>query len=341
LWESLEAIIQYLKRVDPAALKNAVDAFDCFEPYNKDVEKYAHAMAFVPDNCEDEVIETLSSLRNKQDVYARERQNKEEEYFNAEQNAITAKEAEKYYRTMMKGDVNSWNLRDTHMMNTLERLIDFHNENKETGDGSGNVIEPKSIVWAHNTHIGDARFTDMTKSGMINLGQLVREKRGSKNTVLIGFGTYSGSVIASKQWGEKMEKMDVPPAKDGSWDSLLHNICKSNSSDDVGKDKLLIFSSPHQNHEDEYDADKTTQRKKNNYIYYYDDDTEKDKPMGQRAIGVVYNPKYEKYGNYVPTKLHSRYDVLLFIDKTNALSPLHMQPIKNDREPPETFPSGV
>jgi len=90
----------------------------------------------------------------------------------------------------------------------------------------------------------------------------VREKRGSKNTVLIGFGTFSGSVIASKQWGEKMEKMDVPPAKDGRLDKLLHNLCKSNSSDDIGKDKLLIFSSPHQNHEDEYDADKTTQRKK-------------------------------------------------------------------------------
>ncbi|HYO05510.1 MAG TPA: erythromycin esterase family protein [Phototrophicaceae bacterium] len=98
----------------------------------------------------------------------------------------------------------------------------------------------------------------------------------------------------------------------------------------------------HQNHEDEDDADKTTtQRKKNNYIYYYDDDTENDKPMGQRAIGVVYNPKYEKYGNYVPTKLPSRYDALLFIDKTNALSPLHMQPMENDSEPPETFPSGV
>ncbi len=341
LWESLEAIIQYLKRVDPAALKNAVDAFDCFEPYNKDVEQYAQAMAFVPDNCEDEVIETLASLRNKQDVYAREQQNKEEEYFNAEQNAITAKEAEKYYRTMMKGDVNSWNLRDTHMMSTLERLIDFHKENKETGDGGGNVTDPKSIVWAHNTHIGDARFTDMAKSGMINLGQLVREKIGRENTVLIGFGTFSGSVIASKQWGEKMEKMDVPQAKDGSWDNLLHYLCKNNSSDDVGKDKLLIFSSSHQNHEDEDDAGKTTQRKKNSYRYYYDDDTENDKPMGQRAIGVVYNPKHEKYGNYVPTKLSSRYDALLFIDKTNALSPLHMQPIKNDRELPETFPSGV
>ncbi len=340
LWESLEAIIQYLKRVDPTALNNAVDAFDCFEPYNKDVERYAHATAFVPDNCEDEVIETLASLRNKHDAYTKEQQNKEEKYFNAEQNAITAKEAEKYYRTMMKGDVNSWNLRDTHMMNTLERLIDFHNKDKDTGDGGVGVTGTKAIVWAHNTHIGDARFTDMAKSGMINLGQLVREKRGSKNTVLVGFSTYSGSVIASKQWGEKMEKMDVPPAKDGSWDKVLHGLYKNNSSDDIGKDKLFIFSSPHQK-DDHNNTDKTTQKKKNNYIYYYDDDTENEKTMGQRAIGVVYNPKYEKYGNYVPTKLSSRYDALLFIDKTNALSPLHMQEIKNDRDLPETFPSGV
>jgi erythromycin esterase-like protein len=180
----------------------------------------------------------------------------------------------------------------------------------------------------------------MANSGMINLGQLVREKRGSKNTVLVGFSTYSGSVIASKQWGEKMEKMDVPPAKDGSWDKILHDLCKHNSSDDIGKDKLFIFSSSHQN-DDDNNTDKTTQKKKNNYIYYYDDDTANEKTMGQRAIGVVYNPKYEKHGNYVPTKLSSRYDALLFIDKTNALSPLHMQQIKNDRDLPETFPSGV
>src|SRR5919112_3584807 len=323
LWESVEAIIKYLKRVDPSALKNAIDAFNCFEPYNKDVEKYARATAFVPTNCEDEVIETLTSLRSKYDVYSKDQQNKEE-YFNAEQNAITAKDAEKYYRTMMKGDVNSWNIRDTHMMDTLERLINFHSPDNVNG------IMPKAIVWAHNTHIGDARVTDMRKRGMINIGQLVREKKGSQNAVLIGFSTYSGTVIASREWGKKMERMDVPPAKDGSWDNLLHNLDKK-IGPEGDKNKLLIFSQQN-------NTDKSFQ--KNSCITdNVGDDKGEGKLKGQRAIGVVYNPEYERYGNYVPTDLFKRYDVLLFIDKTNALSPLHMGEIKNSKDLPETFPT--
>ena len=327
LWESVEAIIKYLKRVDPSALKNAIDAFNCFEPYDKDVEKYARATAFVPTNCEDEVIETLTSLRSKYDVYSKDQQNKEE-YFNAEQNAITAKDAEKYYRTMMKGDVNSWNLRDTHMMDTLERLINFHSPDNVNG------VMPKAIVWAHNTHIGDARFTDMRKRGMINIGQLVREKKGRQNAVLIGFSTYSGTVIASREWGKKMERMGVPPAKDGSWDNLLHNLDKKIGAEG-DKDKVLIFSQQN-------NIDKSFQ--KNSCVTDGDGDGDNKgdgKLKGQRAIGVVYNPEYERYGNYVPTDLSKRYDALLFIDKTNALSPLHMLEIKDSKDLPETFPTGA
>lgn len=125
LWESMDAIIKYLKKVDPDLLKSAMDAYNCFEPYNKKVEEYARATAFVPDNCEDEVIEILTSLRKKGDIYIKGNRNREE-YFNAEQNAITARDAENYYRSMIRGDVNSWNLRDTHMMETLDRLRDFH-----------------------------------------------------------------------------------------------------------------------------------------------------------------------------------------------------------------------
>ncbi len=115
LWESMESIINYLKKTDPSALKQAIDAYNCFEPYNKDVEAYARATAFVPENCEEEVIEILTSLNNKLENYEKTTADfYKEEYFNAEQNAIVAKDAERYYRTMMKGDVNSWNLRDTH-----------------------------------------------------------------------------------------------------------------------------------------------------------------------------------------------------------------------------------
>ena len=125
LWESMDEIIKYLKKVDPSALKNAIDAYNCFEPYNREEEKYAHATAFVSKNCEEEVIEMLISLQNKNNVYNKNNKNKED-YFSAEQNAIAAKDAEKYYRTMIKGDAKSWNLRDTHMMDTLDRLINFH-----------------------------------------------------------------------------------------------------------------------------------------------------------------------------------------------------------------------
>jgi erythromycin esterase len=316
LWESMEAILQYLKKVDPNAVKNAIEAYNCFEPYGKDVENYARATAFVPENCEDEVIEMLTSIRSKMDVYSKKdhgNREKEEEYFNAEQNAITAKDAEFYYRTMIRGDVQSWNIRDTHMMETLERLIEFHDDNN-------NDSNSKAIVWAHNTHIGDARATDMFKDNMINLGQLVRERKNKKNTVLIGFGTYKGSVIAAKQWGEKMEQMEVPPAIDESWDNILHNLQSKSVAVSNTNNKLIILSNDNTN--------------------IFDNKRNSNTWRGQRAIGVVYNPQYEKYGNYVPTDLSLRYDAFLFIDETHALHPRHMQTIK-DEDLPETFPTGT
>src|SRR5207244_3027830 len=146
----------------------------------------------------------------------------------------------------------TWNIRDTHMMDTLKRLMEFHGKD-----------DSKSIVWAHNTHVGDARQTDMADAKMVNIGQLVREHASEKNVILVGFGTYKGSVIAAKGWGEKMERMYVPPAIEGSWDNLLHK--QSN-----GSNSLLIFG------DDTKDQlltqDKRTIRRR-----------------GQRAIGVVYN----------------------------------------------------
>jgi erythromycin esterase-like protein len=209
-----------------------------------------------------------------------------------------AKNAELYYRTMVKGGAASWNVRDHHMMNTLEHLMKFHG------------AEAKSIVWAHNTHIGDARATDMRQAKMVNIGQLAREEAGRNAVVLVGFGTYKGSVIAAKEWGEPMERMPVPDAAGGSWDSFLHNLANK------GRNKLLTF--PDADKENEIPAES----------------------KGQRAIGVVYNPAYEKYGNYVETIMSARYDAFLFIDETHALHPLHM-PQSVDEEPPETFPTGL
>jgi erythromycin esterase len=140
-----------------------------------------------------------------------------------------------------------------------------------------------------------------------------------KKVVLVGFGTYKGTVIAAKEWGEKMERMDVPPAVNGSWDNLIHK--QSN-----GSNILLIFKD---------DSERNTKGE------ILTEEAKSKRIRGQRAIGVVYNPEYERYANYVPTILARRYNAFLHIDKTHALHPLHMPEIKEDEDLPETFPTGL
>jgi erythromycin esterase-like protein len=306
LWESMEAVIKYLRKIDPEAAKTAIEAYRCFEPYGKSVEDYARATTFVPESCEDEVIDMLIHLHSKSNQYKSNGLARREAYFNAEQNAIVAKNAELYYRKMIQGGTATWNIRDTHMMDTLKRLMEFHGK------------QAKSIVWAHNTHIGDAKYTDMAEAKMLNIGQLVREHAGDEKAALVGFGTYQGTVIAAKEWGEKMERMHVPPAVDGSWDSMIHELSK-------GHNILLLF------------GDNTEESVTRKVLA----EEIRNKRLGQRAIGVVYNPEYEKYGNYVPTDLTRRYDAFLYIDNTHALHPLHMPEIIEDEDLPETFPTGL
>jgi erythromycin esterase len=292
LWESLDEVIAYLRRVDPAAVPAALRAFRCFEPYSEDVQEYARATALVPVSCEDEVIATLVALRRKAPQY---REDSREAYFDAEQNAIVTANAERYYRAMVRGGAASWNLRDTHMTDTLERLMQHH--------GS----QAKAIVWEHNTHVGDARATDMARAGMVNVGQLVRQRRWQDGVVLAGFGSFQGSVIAGREWGAPMQRMTVPPAEDGSYEDVLHASGPA--------DKLLVF-----------------------------EESREDRPLmtprGHRAIGVVYDPAFEQFGNYVPTVLPLRYDAFLYLDQTRALRPLHMRP-EVTGEAPETYPSGL
>ena len=306
LWESMEAVIRYLRKIDPEAVKTAIEAYRCFEPYGKSVEDYARATAFVPESCEDEIIDMLVHLHSKANQYKSNGLARREAYFNAEQNAIVAKNAELYYRKMMQGGTATWNIRDTHMMDTLKRLMEFHGK------------QAKSIVWAHNTHIGDARYTDMAEAKMVNIGQLVREHAGDEKAALIGFGTYQGSVIAAKEWGENMERMHVPPAVEGSWDKCIYELSE-------GRDRLLLFDGG----TDEDITGKLLIEETRN------------RRRGQRAIGVVYNPEFERFGNYVPTDLTRRYDALLFINDTHALHPLHMPEVKEDVDLPETFPTGL
>jgi erythromycin esterase len=293
LWDSLYAVMAYLHRADPPSLPAAWRAFRCFEPYGEDVQEYARATRFIPNSCEDEVVAMLRELRRKAPDYSSDGR---EAHFAAEQNALVLKNAEAYYRTMVRGDSESWNIRDRHMARTLERLMQHHGP------------QAKAIVWEHNTHIGDARFTDMAERGEVNVGRLVRESHGGEGVVLVGFGSYQGSVIAGRQWEAPMERMRVPPAREGSWEDVLHRA--------GAEDKLLLLASARPT-------------------------SELLQPRGHRAIGVVYHPEYERYGNYVPSVLPRRYDAFLSLDTTRALHPLHEVQPREEHEVPETYPSGV
>lgn len=286
LWDSMENIVTYLEKNDPEAAVLAKKALKCFDPYQRDEYRYARAQAFLGKSCREPLVKLLAEVRKKAHQY----NDDIEASLNAEQNAVIALNAEKYYSNMMSLDDNTWNIRDQHMMETLNRLLNFY------GVGS------KSIVWAHNTHIGDARYTDMKDAGMFNIGQLAREEKGRKDVVLVGFGTYTGKVIAGKRWGAPMEVMHVPPAIKGSIECQLHHESPMN--------RIIVFD-------------------KKGYGGYKD-------VVLHRAIGVVYNPEREKRGNYVPTKLNERYDAFIYLDRTSALHPLHLHP--DSGRIPETYP---
>lgn len=290
LFESLDEILKYIKERDPKSLSDVRKAFLCFEPYRHDLHEYSKA-TMLPESCEEEVILLLTKLRRLMPRYDHEGRESE---FNVEQNALVAKHAEEYYRTMFYGGISSWNLRDRHMYETLERLIEFHPN------------PAKGIVWAHNTHVGDARYTDMIDSGEYNLGQLVRESHTKTEVLITGFGSYRGSVIAGRHWDAPMQKMTMPPAQENSWEQILYSLEKG---------QLFLNFLKNQNVSDEL-----------------------LEPRGQRAIGVVYNPAME-YGNYAPTVLPKRYDYFIFIEQTNALGPLHLHP--KTEEVPETYPYGL
>lgn len=291
LWDSLAQIIDFLKQKDPQILEDALVAFRCFEPFGQDVENYAVRSALVPESCEDEVVSLLVKIRERKINYKGDF----EEYFNVEQNALAAKNAESYYRTMMYSGADSWNIRDTHMAETLERLTELY------GPGS------KAIVWAHNTHIGDAIYTDMAEIGEVSLGEIIRHRHQKEGVVLLGFSTYQGETIAARSWGQPMERMFVPPAIPGSWDAFFHQA--------VGKDSLYLFR----------------EKQKESKLL--------SQPQGLRAIGVVYNPDDELAG-YVPTFLSKRFDGLIYLDHTSALQPLPVAS-EPDVDYPQTFPTAV
>jgi len=272
LWESMDEIIRYLAKTNSRSLQAAKKAFSCFEPFNRNHESYAVSAGYLSEDCTKEALELLASIQKNKWKF----EDNQESSLNMEVNALVTANAEEYYRTMVKSDSKSWNVRDHHMVEALNSVMNFY------GDHA------KAIIWEHNTHVGDARATDMKEEGMVNVGQIIREQNGTENVFIVGFGTYTGTVVASTEWGKDVQIMQVPPAQFGSWESLMHKISPAN--------KYLLFTDQNR---DEFST-----------------------TIGHRAIGVVYRPEYEHFGNYVPSNMGQRYDSFIFFDQTKALQPL-------------------
>ena len=271
LWESLEQLTAR-QTTDPQTAELARQALQCFDGYRGDEQAYA-AATLRGTRCKDALTLLLNHVQTR---YAN---TTDTTSFNLVQNALVAANAEQYYYTMVRDDAESWNIRDRHMVATLDRLTQLHGR------------ESKVIIWAHNTHVGDARYTNMAQYGMVNLGQLVRESHAGEGVYIVGFGTYEGEVIVGDFWGAPYKRMSVPASPDGTWDALLHRVSPVS--------KFVMLS-----------------QLRNEPLL--------TETRGQRAIGVVYDPSAEA-GNYVPTRLTERYDGLIFIDRTQALTPLPVE----------------
>lgn len=301
LYTSMEAVLQYLEQVDPEAAKQARHRYSCFDHAGEDSQSYGYATAFgLTTPCEDEAVKQLVELQRHMGEYARQDGRvAEDDFFYAEQNARLVKNAEAYYRSMFQGRENSWNLRDRHMAETLDQLA-THLERQGK--------QPKIVVWAHNSHLGDARATDMKKAGEWNVGQLVRERYGQE-TVLIGFTTYSGTVAAASHWGDPVEVKQVRPALPESYEAIFHQVELPQFWLDLRQENAAV--------------------------------TELQKPRLERAIGVVYRPRTERRSHYFQTQLPAQFDAVIHIDDTCAVQPLDRAEKPEAAEVPETFPSGL
>ena len=296
---SIESVLDYLEKNDPVAARRARVRYGCFEHFSVEPQLYGHATVIRgKEPCEDEVVEQLVEMRRKyRELIGRDGHVAEEEFFSAEQNARLVMNAERYYRAMFHGRDESWNLRDSHMFETLNELF-AHLD-------SGNA---KIVVWAHNSHLGDARATEMGARGELNVGQLVRERFG-RRAYGIGFSTYSGTVTAASDWGSPAERKRVRPGLPGSYEELFHA---------TGIPAFWLSLA---------ELDESTALLMNERL--------------QRAIGVIYRPETERFSHYFEARLPEQFDAIIHFDETHALEPLERSSEWERGELPETYPSGV
>ena len=299
---SIHAVLDYLYKVDPNAARLARERYSCLDHFMDDPQAYGYAAEFgLAESCEKEIIMQLITLQDKRHQYM-ERNGfvAEDEYFCAAQNAKLVRNAEQYYRSMFSRRQNSWNVRDSHMFDTLKDL------SSHLGQRLGR--EAKIIVWAHNSHIGNAAATEMVQRGELNIGQLVRENYGH-NALLVGFSTSHGTVTAASDWDDPAECKNVNLPFPGSYEEAFHHT----------KYKKFLMDL----------------RKSNEAVDLL------MKPRLQRAIGVVYRPITERQSHYFQTCLPEQFDFMIHIDSTTAVQPLEAIPHWHKGEMDETYPYGI
>ena len=300
LHASIDAVLHYLERVDAEAAKRARRRYSCFDHFSKEPQEYGYAATIgAAESCEQAVVDQLIELRQKAGEFLRrDGEVGAEELFFAEQNARLVKNAEQYYRSMFRGRASSWNLRDRHMVETIEALVAHLNGSRQ----------PRAIIWAHNSHLGDARATELSQRGELNVGQLVRE-RFANEAVLVGFTTHHGTVTAASDWGAIAERKNVRPALRGSYEELFH---------ETGVSRFWI-----------------NLRERDDKIDILNE------ARLERAIGVIYRPETERLSHYFQARLPKQFDAIIHIDETRAVEPLERTSAWDEGELPETYPFNV
>ncbi len=301
LHSSMKAVLDYLNKVDPNAAKTARERYSCFDHFGEDAQSYGYAASYDAHfSCEDEAVKQLVDLQKRAAEYTnRDGFIARDEFFFAEQNARLVRNAEEYYREMYRGRASSWNLRDSHMAETLDELAKhLAAENQPS----------KIVVWAHNSHLGDARATEMGERGEWNVGQLARE-RYKNEARLIGFTTHAGTVGAADNWNEPHQIKIVRPSHKDSYERIFHET------------DLPEF-----------------------FLNLRDAEIENllSKPQLERAIGVIYRPQTERASHYFTAVLSGQFDGVIHFDETRAVAPLDaISHFAGEEDAPETFPEGV
>jgi erythromycin esterase-like protein len=301
LHSSIEAVLAYLEEADPDGAARARERYACFDHFGDDAQSYGYAAGLgISQGCEDQAVQQLREMqRHAAELAAPDVGIPADEHFFAEQNARLVKNAEEYYRSMFRGRDSTWNLRDCHMADTLEALLGYFDAKGE---------RTRVVVWEHNSHIGDARATQMGEAGEWNVGQLARERFGG-DAVLVGFTTSVGTVTAAHDWDGPAERKEVRPPLPGSVERLFHAT------------GIPRFFLPLRDGGEVAGALR--------------------EPRLERAIGVIYRPQTERQSHYFEARLADQFDAVVHVDRTRALQPLDRSAGWDADDAPDTFPFAV